>query len=182
MEWHASRHGNAERSAGELDRDSRAYTSSIDRDYGIYDGRTFKADRWAAWLASKNIPWPRLPSGVLDLSWKTPSSKCSVHSRSRQFVNCDIRCVATAIVRAGWQSVMGETVVCCRHSRPALAATNRPTVDSSLVRPYGCVVRFSPSQVRRWLTSITSNKSSASPQHSRMMWRCRSLRIGRSPT
>jgi DNA polymerase I len=39
----------------------------IDKNYGIYDGRTFKADRWAAWLTANDIPWPRLPSGALAL-------------------------------------------------------------------------------------------------------------------
>lgn len=39
----------------------------IDRHYGIYDGRTFKAARWAEWLTENNIPWPRLPSGDLAL-------------------------------------------------------------------------------------------------------------------
>src|SRR5262249_47988019 len=33
----------------------------IDSRYGVYDGRTFKSDRWAAWLAANGIPWPRLP-------------------------------------------------------------------------------------------------------------------------
>ncbi len=37
----------------------------IDKDYDIYDGRTFKLDRWAAWLVTNNIPWPRLPTGSL---------------------------------------------------------------------------------------------------------------------
>ena len=39
----------------------------IDTGYGIYDGRTFKVERWAAWLTANNIPWPRLPSGDLAL-------------------------------------------------------------------------------------------------------------------
>lgn len=39
----------------------------IDRSYGVFDGRTFKTDRWERWLAQKNIPWPRLPSGSLAL-------------------------------------------------------------------------------------------------------------------
>ncbi|MBM4071007.1 MAG: DNA polymerase I [Planctomycetes bacterium] len=39
----------------------------IDRDYGVYQGRTFKHDEWAAWLAARGIPWPRLPSGALAL-------------------------------------------------------------------------------------------------------------------
>ncbi len=39
----------------------------IDADYGIYDGRKFKANRWEAWTANHNIPWPRLPSGAIAL-------------------------------------------------------------------------------------------------------------------
>ena len=36
--------------------------------YGVFDGRTFKADRFATWLERAGIPWPRLQSGKLDLS------------------------------------------------------------------------------------------------------------------
>jgi hypothetical protein len=36
--------------------------------YGVYDGRTFKTDRWARVLASHGIPWPLLESGQLDLA------------------------------------------------------------------------------------------------------------------
>ena len=36
--------------------------------YGIYDGRTFKSDRWAKLMATLGIPWPLLESGQLDLS------------------------------------------------------------------------------------------------------------------
>jgi hypothetical protein len=39
----------------------------IDAGFGVYDGNTFKQDRWATWLASREIPWPRLPSGSLCL-------------------------------------------------------------------------------------------------------------------
>jgi DNA polymerase-1 len=44
--------------------------SAID-DHGIYDGRTFKSERWAHFLAAHNIPWPQLESGQLDLSDET---------------------------------------------------------------------------------------------------------------
>ena len=40
----------------------------IDSTYGLYDGRTFKRDRFAALLTREDIPWPRLASGHLDLS------------------------------------------------------------------------------------------------------------------
>jgi hypothetical protein len=40
----------------------------IDADYGVFEGRTFKAAKFADWLTRANIPWPRLESGHLDLS------------------------------------------------------------------------------------------------------------------
>jgi hypothetical protein len=40
----------------------------IDGDYHVFEGRTFKADRFADWLTRAGIPWPRLASGRLDLS------------------------------------------------------------------------------------------------------------------
>ena len=36
--------------------------------YGVYDGRTFKSERWAKLMAALDIPWPMLESGQLDLS------------------------------------------------------------------------------------------------------------------
>jgi hypothetical protein len=40
---------------------------SVDSRFGVFDGRTFKAERWAGWLARSGIPWPRLESGELAL-------------------------------------------------------------------------------------------------------------------
>jgi DNA polymerase-1 len=42
--------------------------AAIDVNYGVFDGRTFKANRFAGWLVQHNIPWPLLESGHLDLS------------------------------------------------------------------------------------------------------------------
>lgn len=39
----------------------------IDADYGVYVGKTFKQNLFADWLIRKNIPWPHLPTGKLDL-------------------------------------------------------------------------------------------------------------------
>jgi DNA polymerase I len=36
--------------------------------YGIYDGRTFKSERWMTLMADLGIPWPRRESGNPDLS------------------------------------------------------------------------------------------------------------------
>jgi hypothetical protein len=46
---------------------------------GLYNGRTFKADRFAAWLAGADIPWPRLPSGRLALDDDTFRAMSKTH-------------------------------------------------------------------------------------------------------
>jgi DNA polymerase-1 len=42
--------------------------TEIDADYGVFDGTTFKLERFANYLVREDIPWPRLPSGQLDLT------------------------------------------------------------------------------------------------------------------
>jgi len=42
--------------------------AAIDNDYGVFEGRTFRLERWERWLAVRGVPWPRLASGRLDLS------------------------------------------------------------------------------------------------------------------
>ena len=39
----------------------------IDRDFGVFEGNTFKYDLFEAFLIRHEIPWPRLESGRLDL-------------------------------------------------------------------------------------------------------------------
>jgi hypothetical protein len=48
--------------------------------YSIYDGRTFKAERWGKLLAELGIPWPMLESGRLDLSDDTFRQMAKTHS------------------------------------------------------------------------------------------------------
>lgn len=45
--------------------------AEIDAYYGVYEGTTFKMDRFAEWLVKNSIPWPRLESGRLDLKEDT---------------------------------------------------------------------------------------------------------------
>jgi hypothetical protein len=41
--------------------------AEVDHDFGVYDGQTFKLQRFAEFLAREGIPWPRLESGQLAL-------------------------------------------------------------------------------------------------------------------
>jgi len=42
--------------------------AAIDKDFGVFDGLSFRAEWWERWLAAHGIPWPRHESGRLDLS------------------------------------------------------------------------------------------------------------------
>ena len=39
----------------------------VDAAYRVFEGGSFKVSRWDDWLRRQGIPWPRLPSGRLDL-------------------------------------------------------------------------------------------------------------------
>jgi hypothetical protein len=42
--------------------------AEMDANYGVFDGRTFKAECYERYLAANDIPWGRLETGQLDLS------------------------------------------------------------------------------------------------------------------
>lgn len=52
---------------------------SINKDFGVFEEESFKIKRFAQYLASHNIEWPLLPSGVPDTQKKTFSSMCEIH-------------------------------------------------------------------------------------------------------
>jgi hypothetical protein len=41
--------------------------AEVDYEFGVFDGLTFKTERWADYLIRRGIPWPRLESGELAL-------------------------------------------------------------------------------------------------------------------
>ena len=41
--------------------------AEIDRDYGVFEGRSFEESRWGLWLAAHGIPWPTTETGRLKL-------------------------------------------------------------------------------------------------------------------
>lgn len=51
----------------------------VDTNYGVYDGRTFKANQFAQWLLVNHIPWPQLESGALALDDDTFRSMEKLH-------------------------------------------------------------------------------------------------------
>jgi len=55
--------------------------AEVDRDYNVYEGRTFKASRWEEYLVDNDVPWPRLESGQLDLRDVTFREMARTHLR-----------------------------------------------------------------------------------------------------
>lgn len=53
--------------------------ATIDHEYKVFDGRSFKAARFADWLAERALPWPRLPGGALDLQDDTFREMARTH-------------------------------------------------------------------------------------------------------
>jgi DNA polymerase I len=41
--------------------------AAVDVDYGVYEGTTFKANRFCEYLSSRGISWPKYPNGILRL-------------------------------------------------------------------------------------------------------------------
>ena len=53
----------------------------VDSDYGVYDGRAFRADRMAQYVLHNEIPWPRLASGRLALDDETFKTMAAAYRR-----------------------------------------------------------------------------------------------------
>jgi len=51
----------------------------VDKQFGVFEGKTFKSARFAEYLIRHNIAWPMLPSGALDLSDNTFKDMARVH-------------------------------------------------------------------------------------------------------
>jgi len=51
----------------------------IDRAYGVYEGRTFKRERFAEYLIRHDIAWPLLPTGRLDMKDDTFRDMARAH-------------------------------------------------------------------------------------------------------
>lgn len=51
----------------------------VDAQYQVYEGTTFKQDKFSAYLIQNNIPWPSLPSGKLDLKDDTFRDMCKAY-------------------------------------------------------------------------------------------------------
>lgn len=56
-----------------------ALIREVDRDYHVFEGNTFKAERWRTWCRSKNIPWPTHDTGALKLDRDTFGDMAKTH-------------------------------------------------------------------------------------------------------
>ena len=70
----------------------------LDAEFQVYDGTTFKQERFAHYLARNSMHWPRLASGSLDLSNDTFKDMCRVYPhleplrQTRKFLSASRNC------------------------------------------------------------------------------------------
>jgi DNA polymerase I len=57
--------------------------TEVDKDFGVFEGSTFKQARFADYLRVNGIPWPRLPSGALALDGDTFTEMARNHPKLR---------------------------------------------------------------------------------------------------
>jgi DNA polymerase-1 len=55
--------------------------AEIDRNYDVFEGRSFKVSRFAEWLVRTGIPWPLLETGTLDLKDDTFREMARSHAQ-----------------------------------------------------------------------------------------------------
>jgi DNA polymerase-1 len=111
--------------------------AEIDQEYGVYDGRTFKAERFADFLVRNDIPWPRLSTAALDLSDRTFREMARAHPRVAPLR--ELRSSLSAM-RLGDLALTAAIERSFRLSRPAQVETNLRTRNSSSGRQPGCAV------------------------------------------
>ena len=80
-----------------------ALIAAIDADYSVFDGRTFKTERFETFLARRDIPWPRLESGTLDYRATHSARWPRAIASSRHCMSCatPYRNCASTISRSG---------------------------------------------------------------------------------
>ena len=104
--------------------------AAIDADYQVFDGRTFKHERFEAWLARTGIPWPLLESGQLDLSDDTFRRAAKSYPavsplRELRSALADLRLNALAVGRDG----RNRTILSAFRSR---TGRNQPSNSKSI--------------------------------------------------
>jgi hypothetical protein len=55
----------------------------VDRDFGVYEGLTFKVDLWDKWVQNHNIDWPVTEKEHLDLKYDTFKKMAKIHPEIR---------------------------------------------------------------------------------------------------
>jgi hypothetical protein len=112
--------------------------ADIDRNFGVFEGTTFKQERFAALLNRHGIPCPRTATGRLAIDDDTLRQMAKSHPTIiGPYASFGTRCLRCALMI----SRLGETAATersCRRSHRAPGAINRPIRNTSSARASGC--------------------------------------------
>jgi hypothetical protein len=72
-----------ERLSEGCDRIKLRLVQQVDRDFGVYDGTSFRERKWLNYLCRNRIPWPLYPDGSPDLRDETFSAMAKIYPQIR---------------------------------------------------------------------------------------------------
>ena len=107
------------------------------RRFGVYDGLSFRADRFAAYLAAHGIPWPRLASGALALDDDTFRDMAKAVPAAPAAARAAARAGRVAPRGAGGRAGRPQPLPALAPSARGPAATSRATRGSCSARRPG---------------------------------------------
>ena len=65
--------------------------AAVDVDYGVYEGTTFKASRFAEFLSARGIAWPKYPDRGVEARRLIPSAiRRAVGPNSNRYASCEL--------------------------------------------------------------------------------------------
>lgn len=146
--------------------------AEIDRDYHVYDGRTFKADRFAHYLAGRGIPWPALESGNLALDDDTFRQQAKAYPaisplRELRSALSELRLSDLAV----GADARNRVILSVFRSR---TGRNQPSNSKFIFGPSVWLRSLiKPPPNTRSFILIGSSRNSVSPAHFRVMRRCK---------
>ena len=118
----------------------------IDRDYGVYDGTTFKADRFEAFVERHGIPWPRRQKrkGQASAAWRSTPTPSATWRRSspswRRSRSCAMRLARCAkmMSRSARTAAPGRVSARSRRRRRATSRARQSfcTAQSKWIRHF----------------------------------------------
>jgi DNA polymerase I len=105
----------------------------VDQSYGVYEGGTFKRERWRRWTETHDIAWPELPSGVLALDADTFRDMAQMHPEVGEMK--ELRASLSQLRLANFAVAADGRIHCMLSAYRAKTGRNQPSTSEFIFGP-----------------------------------------------